>query len=226
MFVSKLGKSLKGLSPLKRPTTSFGMSPSVARKGGKAASVSKGTCKTVTNNNAMRSTEIGRSSPEWVFKNSIRPFVTLDLATSVIKNKNSGELFIPLAVPQSHQPSPKKGLVELLEKNGIDVVDNAVPLIKPQDMAQALEVLKKEKVLVQALTLFKKEGDIFFEIYWKKGLHLDTAIQEVNSLSKSSSSKSASHLIGFCNQKCIEFVEKMEKQKDVSFEYYGIVTPQ
>jgi len=224
MFVSKLGKSLKGLSPLKRPTTSFGMSPSVARKGGQAASLSKGTSKTVTNTNVMRATEIGRSSPEWVFKNSIRPFVTLDLATSTSRNKTSGELFIPLAVPQSQQPTPKKGLVELLEKNGIDVIPNPVPLVKPQDMVHALNVLKKEKVLVQALSLYKKEGDLFFEIYWKKGLHLDTAIREVNSLSKSP--QSACHLINFCNQKCTEFVEKVEKEKDISFEYYGIVTPQ
>lgn len=225
MFVSKLGKSLKGLSPLKRPTTSFGMSPSVARKGGQTVSLSKGTCKTATNSNVSRATEIGRSSPEWVFKNTIRPFVTLDLVTSTTRNKTSGELFIPLAVPQSHQPTQKKGLVELLENNGIDVVsNNAVPLVKPKDMIHALDVLKKEKVLVQALSLYKKEGDIFFEIYWKKGLHLDNAIREVSSISKTP--KSASHIINFCNQKCTEFVEKMEKEKDISFEYYGIVTPQ
>jgi len=120
-----------------------------------------------------------------------------------------------------------KAVVDVLKANEIQVLnDNAVPLIRPEEMTKAIKALQKEKILIQGVTLWKKEADIFFEIYWKKGLHLDDAIREMKSKARCNNNTTTTnpHLINFCAQKSLEFVNKMSKDPECSnIEYFGIV---
>jgi len=137
--------------------------------------------------------------------------------------------------PLQHQLPPadilkknNKGVVDVLKANEIQVLnENSVPLIRPEEVTKAIKVLQKEKILIQGVTLWKKEADIFFEIYWKKGLHLDDAIREMKSKARHSNSTNNNtnpHLINFCAQKSMEFVTKMSKDPECSnIEYFGIV---
>jgi len=115
-------------------------------------------------------------------------------------------------------------IIKLLKDNEVQVLDNTVPLVRPEEVMKAIKLLQKEKVLIHGVTLWKKEADIFFEMYWKKGLHLDNAIREMKSKSKSASC--ITHVVNFCAQKSIDFVNKMSKDPEIHhIEYYGLLLP-
>jgi len=151
----------------------------------------------------------------------------LQMATVMKRESNT---FIPFFTPSDSKSVPevsthKKNIVNILRDNEVQVLDNnCVPLIKLDEIEKALKVLEQQKVLNHGLTLWKKEGDIFFEIYWKKGLYLDQAIREINDHSKSTQSNI--HTINFCTRKCADFASKIVKDSSLNVEYFGLIIPQ
>jgi len=131
----------------------------------------------------------------------------------------------PVLAPSVIKKDKNYDIIKLLKDNEIQVLDNTVPLVRVEDAAKAIKLLQKEKVLIQGVTLWKKEADIFFEMYWKKGLHLDNAIREMKSKAPSSSNSNP-HLVNFCAQKSIDFVNKMIKDSNIhNIEFFGILLP-
>jgi len=116
----------------------------------------------------------------------------------------------------------KNSFLKLLEDNNIPVYYmHSTPLVKSDDIKKTLEVLQKDKVLTQGVTLWKKD-EIFFEIYWRKALNLDEVVQEISS---KSTPTAATHLVNYCSQKCIEYVNKVMGDPDAKVEYFGLVLP-
>jgi len=138
--------------------------------------------------------------------------------------------FPPTPTLKNEHKKAKHPIVNLLEQNDIKVINNTVPLIKPSDISKALELLQKEKILIQGLTLWKREGSIYFEIYWRKGLHLDTAIRELQMHSTSPTEccvvSASQDAVNFCIQKCNDFIAKITKDKEsLDIEYFGLLLP-
>jgi len=153
---------------------------------------------------------------------------------SLFYHQVHGPLPVPAAVTStvstesnSIKSNRNADIIKLLRDNEVQVLDNTVPLVRPEEVMKAIKVLQKEKVLINGVTLWKREADIFFEMYWKKGLHLDNAIREMKSKSKSKSSSSCiSHIVNFCAQKSIDFASKMSKDPEMHhIEYFGILLP-
>jgi len=156
---------------------------------------------------------------------SRQPLMVETITRTSIKTTETREIFFPKLsdVKLSLNRQEKSDVVKLLEENGIEVqlssVRDPIPLIQSADIQKALKLLQKEKVLVNALTMWKKEDGVFFELYWKKGLYLDNVIRELSQSSKENAAQS----VPFCIQKCIEFVNKMKKQPDTDLGYYGLI---
>eukprot|EP01114_Cavostelium_apophysatum_P022427 TRINITY_DN8110_c0_g1_i1.p1 TRINITY_DN8110_c0_g1~~TRINITY_DN8110_c0_g1_i1.p1 ORF type:complete len:206 (+),score=54.95 TRINITY_DN8110_c0_g1_i1:230-847(+) len=147
------------------------------------------------------------------------PFVTLQVTSTNISNPmmEISKLQVVKVVPKLKNPT-----MRVLEDNDVPVVcsGTGIPLVKAADVAKALKVLKKEKMAVQALTLWKKEADIFFEIYWRKGLYLENVIRELEGSGKPNVIEEILHL---SNLRCTEFINNIGKDKDLEVEYFGLV---
>jgi len=125
-----------------------------------------------------------------------------------------------IANPKSTYDREKDRVAKILIENDIPVQKNSVLLVQTDHIQAALKVLQKKKVLIRGITLWRKEGDVSFEIYWKKGLDLENSIRELSAKSSSSSLDSA---VSFASSKCAEFVKKAIKDLDTQVEYFGLV---
>jgi len=125
-----------------------------------------------------------------------------------------------VASTKSTYDREKGRVAKILLENNIPVQKNSVLLVQATDILSALKVLLKKKILIRRITLWRKEGDVSFEIYWKKGLDLENSIRE---LSAKSSSSSLDNAVSFAHSKCAEFVKKEIKDLNTQVEYFGLV---